>query len=442
MKAVTTKRFFGCVLVVCASFLSACEGESRPFQESVEVQTLGLTGIQVVPPANSQTDVFINSGQSIQLSLTGTTSTGTSVTLSPSDRTWRSSNSSVFTVNENGLLTGVGSVQGSAEASVSIGGVESSAFSVTVSDATLQSIQLIDGSETLERCLPGAYFTVGLFSDGSQRTLADVQYELNEGASANLTDTLPTSTSINATTPGAITLTANAGEVGPLSLQITVQDTLQSLTISPNPAAVDENDTLDFTATGTYTGNNEADGDGVPAAPAAPGTAENTRTENITANVDWEVSTGTAIASVDNTSANPGRLTGLSAGTATLLARCGSDDREDTVIVTVNEADDEADVLSFNIASGSDTLTLGLSQTQQLKVSRGSEFNLSEAFEDSEVEYTVEKIGNTNLDIDRNAILTGFIRPLVQGASVRITAKVSDDDGDAEGSIIVRIEGP
>lgn len=444
MKPMPMNRFFSCVLILGAVLLTACEGESKPFLESVEIETLGLTGIQVTPPANTQDDIFINPGQSMQMGISGSTIADVDVSLSTADRNWRSSNPAIFSVSDSGLVTGVGTVEGVAQVSVSIGGIQSAALDITVRNATLTSFDAIVGSATLERCLPDEYFAVGNFSDGSKRTLFSVDYDVADESTASLTDTDPATATINATSAGELTLTAQVGDVGPFPLQITVLNNLTGIAITPNPAAVDEDKTIGFAALGTYISDEEIEeeeegGLVVPDAPGAPIDPAGTKTENISSNVNWEVTSGTANASVDNSGENKGQLLGLSAGTAVLTASCGTD-RQATVNVIVNDVEDsESDELSFDVVGSRIVLAFG--ETRQLRVSRGSDFDSDEALSVADgVRYSVRS-ADLNF-INEGNLETGLINPRVQGVEIVVTADLLDDDDEvvASGSITIEVQ--
>lgn len=446
MKHMSKNRCLTCALVLGSAWLVACEGDSRPFQESVEVEALGLRAIQITPPANAQDMIRINPGQTMQLGLSGNTDAESAVTLDASDRSWRSSDTSVLEVSENGLVTGVStaSTDATAVVSVSIGGISSNTLSIVVRDAALESIATIEGGDNLERCLPGEYFTVGNFNDGFVRTLFDVSYTLSEDSNATFVDTDPATAEINATTAGPILISAQVGDIMSDPRQLMVLDTLTELVITPEPAAVDEDETIDFTATGTYTTSGEGEGDltapGAPGATDPPSESAGTKSEIITANVNWEVTSGTANASVDNSGENKGRLLGLSQGTALLTASCGVD-RQDTVSVVINDvAGSDSDELSFDVVGSRIVFVFG-SDPLELRVSRGSDYDSdNELTVDDGVRFSVRAIDEGF--VDNGSLANGVIRPLQQGRDIVVTADLIDDDDEivASGSITIEIQ--
>ncbi|MFK7861115.1 MAG: hypothetical protein AB8B64_20025 [Granulosicoccus sp.] len=446
MNPIAIRYSLSTALILSAALLTACEGDSRPFEESVEVQTLGLTAIQVNPPEDSQPEIFINSGQSIQLALSGNGTAGPIENIPVSGRLWQSSNPSVFTVSENGLLTGVGELQGSAEASVLIGGIQSSSLTVTVNDATLESIRSIEGNDSLERCLPSEYFATGLFDDSTLRTLTNTGFTLNEGANATLSSASGRTTMINATTVGTLTLTATSGDAPPFPLQINVLDTLQSIAVSTaNNAAleVNENETLDFTATGTYVNASQMTGDLGQTPPAAPGgSATGTRSVDITDNVDWAVTLNTSSASVINSGENRGRLSGLAVGTVTLQASCGTDTQESVQVSVKEDADSNSDQLAFAGAGTGNTLTVALGSQLQLEVSRGSVYDSAREVTIAD-DNLVFSVPSTQVNfVDQGALGNGLVIPQPQsaGATLNVTATITDDGTEISGTVTINIQ--
>jgi hypothetical protein len=127
-------------------------------------------------------------------------------------------------------------------------------------------------------------------------------------------------------------------------------------------AVVTAGSTKNFAATGTYS-TAEADG--------------TTRDVTITNSVDWEITSGSNFATVVQEGENRGLVTGISAGTFNLLARCGmlsSTPRQVTVVAQENTS---GDGISFNIPSDELVLSLEFNPTQTLQVSTGDEFSSS-----------------------------------------------------------------
>lgn len=420
---IVKKKWLISALMLSVALVSGCEGDSRPFEEAVEVQTLGLEGISVVPIGNALDDIFLNTGQTLQMGINATNDDNPGMFVSASDRDWRSSQPSIVSVNRDGLI--VAGVEGEAEISVSLGGLESEPFTVTVSNATVTSIAGINGPESLERCLPSDYFAVGLFSDGTTRALDSASFSLLENSTGELLAGENGATRVNARTFDVLVLTAAQDDLAPLSRELTVRDTLRSLEITPAIAIVEAGQALDFTATGTY---NSVGGEG------------DSRSENITPFVEWAITTGAQFVSVSNNTGSEGRLSGRVAGVATLQARCGTDVLADRTVTVQEDDDSDSTVLSFDVPNGGDTITVALGQTVNLRVSRGSDFDSTEVIS-SGVVYTFSNTGNTATPINEGLLEQGVISPLVTGGTGTITATVPESDGlpEATGTINFRV---
>ena len=417
------------LILLVAALVVTCDGESRPFEEAVEVQALDLVSVAISRPfVEQQADFVINPDQSAQLGLTGLTSTQAAVTIETNDRQWSSTNPAVVSVNDNGIITGRS--DGVADILLTIGGIESDALPVTVRNQTLESIELIQpvASATLERCLPGEFFAVGRFVDADQaqtqtqtlRPLFNVSYSVDEASEAVVTATDRSTVTVNATSLNAVALTVAAEGVDGFTGQLTVLNTLLSIAMLPNPAAVDVDDTLAFTATGTYTADEIAPeepivGEPVPLPPVGG------REENITENVVWEVISGTDNASVSNEIGSRGQLTGSSAGTATLEASCGETAIEQSV--TINAVvSSGTDDLSFN----EESQEIDVGEQLFLEVSLGSSFDEDEVIDNDDIQYSVTNLGNTAVPITVNSfgVLTGNI----PGGIAQVTATFVDED--------------
>lgn len=416
------------VLLSTALLLSACEGDSRPFEESVEVASRGFTAIQITPPANAQPEIFINSGESRQIGIVGIAGEDqVPVVIDARNRNFRSSNPSAVSVTEDGLISGaeVGGNVAAAEISVVLGGFVSDSLMVNVRNAALGSIMSIGGSDTLEACIPADYHAVGAFDDNSARTLYEgVDFEIAVG-SATVTEAVAGVSSVNATGLGSVTLSVQAGGFE-LSRDIQVLQNLQSISITPNALVVASGQNLELSAVGTYL---LADGSG------------GTVGVDITDNVTWEIIEGTNSARVGNTAGNKGVLTGVSVGMASVQASCGTVAQSAAEEVTVRV--DDSDVLSFEITRPDGVIVVSTDDFDaddpfELAVARGSEYDATRDVTD-DVTFSARNLNGVEA-IDLTAILDGEVVPLMAG-SAEVTASLTDSDGDeiAFRTITVRV---
>lgn len=396
-----TKMFSAGALLL---LVAACDGDSAPFEDAVEVRDLNLTALLTNAPAISLGERVIAIDQSLQFSVDGRTAAGELVPLSASERQWAVSNASVATIDSNGLLTarGVGEVSVMLE----IGGLAAENYVLDVSDATLQAVTQIAGDDTLERCLPGTYRATGTFTDTSVRDLGSVDWTLVNPAAGNARTVSNPDGSVQLTglNPSVVQLVASVdGAASSLSREVEINDTLMALTISTGLTGLDVGDTLGFVATGTYADD-----------------ADTTRQIANTEAVDWSIIQGTTFASVSNTAGSRGEVTGLAEGQATLSVRCG--DIEDTQMFTVFDGDSSSDELSLS----EDSLVLSLSSNvaRQLSVSTGTEFDSSNNVSE-QVTWSVSNSGI--LAIDQSNDDFALISAVAEG-STTLTASVSSFD--------------
>lgn len=346
-----------------------CEGDSRPFTEAAEVQSLDLQLIKPTLPPGSLERTVLNPGQQLQLGISGITNTDLPIDLSATDRDWRSTDPAFFTVDANGLLTA--RADGKAEAFVVIGGIVSSGVQIEVRESNLIGINEIKGEGVVERCIPQTYTAVGEFADGSERLLDAIDWQFSNPQSAAEFATVASSGdvigTVTAFNTGSVQLVAKVGDIQsdpPKTLMIS--DSLQAIAVAPDSgsAVVTLGSTKSFAATGTYS-NDGADGE-------AP-----TRDVTITNSVEWEITAGSSFATVVQEGANGGQVSGISAGTFDLTARCGTFSGTPLQVTVVAQENNSSDGLSFNINGDELVLSLDFNPTQTLQVSTGDEFSSS-----------------------------------------------------------------
>lgn len=411
--------------VLLALVLGGCDGDARPFEEAVEVRTENLNSIAVVPPALSVDKLVMNIGESAQFGVQATSVMGQTVALSASDRFWQVTDDSRATIDADGRL--VAKADGPVGVFISIGGLVSETYDLKVSDSTLVSIQNIVGEPIIERCLPEDYQATGLYEDTSIRDLVGVDWSLAAGDADNARrqnnpDTTVTVTGLNA---GAVTLTAALDGLS-TSLPIEISDSLTSLEISPASGRVEVDGVATFVAFAEFA-------DATPDA-GSTDTTTTTRTENVTASVDWQIASGSDYASVTNTQDSRGVVTGLASGSATLLASCGNFPAT-PVVVTVNNRSNVTDQLSFLQTSPISLVAGNASRT--LSVSTGSTYSSANGLDNDDLtwELSADDVSNPAVSLVDNGVNAGRITPLVIGGA---TITVTDSDG-ATGSIRVEV---
>lgn len=393
-------------LLLCMStfMLIGCDGESRPFEEAVEVRDLQVTALSVIPPANSQPAIFLNSDESVQLGIQGLRADGTNLTLSGTGRLWSVSDTSVADIDTNGLLSA--RADGITSVFVNIGDLVSSPFTLTVRNATLSAIESIDGDTSIERCLPQNYQAVGRFSDNSLRNLNAVSWSIANAVNAQVVTNADATATLTGLNSSELLLSAAVGSIiSTPPASIIVLDTLSALAISPSPASVAVGGTQRFTATGIYIDE--------PTALDTPGAA--TRSVVITESVNWSVTSDESNATVSNVAPNSGTITGVVAGNALLSASCGA--LADNQTITISSPDTSGQ-LSFNV---DDPFFLSQSNTAgfQLRVSTGSTFSVANEVTqvNDNVIWGLTTTGTTTpiVALLETGVNAGLIQPLATG---------------------------
>ncbi len=392
--------------VLATMLLAACEGDSSPFEEAVEIRELNIASLSVLGPEITVDQLFLNIGESVDFEVQGTNTAAQLVELSAANRQWKVTDSSVATISDDGRLVAL--ANGDVGVYVTIGGLDSDVYQLTVSDANLVGVNSITGAETVARCIPDDYQATGDYDDGTVRDLTAVAWSLaaaDEGfatlvSSPDITVTL---TGLNA---GGVTLTA-AVEGFSLGYDVAISDTLDSILITPGSATVDVDDTQNFVATGLYTDADDADTDRVA----------------ITESVSWQIS-DTDVATVSNAQGSGGLLTGVDEGSATLTASCGDLLAETQAVISVEESDDE---LAFNFGSfyQLDADSSGVF----LRVSPGSSYSSSDQLDNDDLDWDVTTDEDFDpIELTEDGDNAGFIVP--NSSTGQATVTVTDSSGN------------
>lgn len=386
-------------LLACT--LVACTGDERPFEEALEAADSNIARLEVLPLAGVVTPVTVGVGERIRLTASAFNGAGVPTGFDSEDRSWQVSDSSVASIDRDGLL--LGRADGSVDVGLSFGGLQATPLNVTVSSAELVSIASIEGDAVVEPCLASEYLAIGNFSDGSERTLSSVTWSGNPATVADLISEAGDSLGrirLIGTEPGVVELTATAGG-NLLSRDITISDNLTGLTFPQGLRVVDEGGSVQLMANGTYTR------DGV------------SEVAEVTNFVSWSVSADTGSATITNAAFERGLLTGTDEGIVTVTARCGDFQATQTVqILSDDDADDgDDDGLSLSVDG---PLSLPITGGAfQLQASTGSSFDA-----DNEVTDSVDWSSNNPNVVDVSP--TGVLQPINLGNAL-VTAQLGGD---------------
>jgi uncharacterized protein YjdB len=265
---------------------------------SAVIRTISVT------PANAT----LAAGQTQQYTAIATLSDGTQQTETTAAH-WSVSDSTRATISNtsgsNGLLTSIGA--GADTVSATIGSVTGQA-TVTITSATLTGLTLTPAAFTVATGTTEQLDVMGTYSDGSNQDLTTTAtYSSNAPATASVSSTgLVTGT---AGVTGVATITATVGTVTGNAVATVTPAVLIAVAVTPATVTVADGLTQQFTATGTYAGNQQ----------------------NITSQVQW-TSSNSAVATI--TSAGLAKAVG--AGVATITATSGGD--SGTATMTVGSA--------------------------------------------------------------------------------------------------------
>lgn len=403
------RTFLAATLLGTAFLLNACDGDSRPFTEAVEVRALNLVGVNVEKPTNSLDQIFLNINQGVQLGLQGVTADDETLTLVADNRDWTVSDPAVASITDNGFLRALS--DGSVAVSVMVGDLVSVDFSITVANATLSEvteINALSNSTTLERCIPDTYFAIGTFSDQTRRNLDNLTWSVNNTLNARLFDSSGSATSLNALVAmDQLTLSATAPGGQSLDQSLVVSANLQNIVIRPLLIALDEGAETPVTATGIYAVNGGE-------------TTDTTKEADITDNVDWAVASGTDNLSVNNVRGVKGLLTGLDAGNAEITAACGIETARAAVVINGSSTSTDT-TLAFKIG---DQLITG----NKIIISRADNLQPISIRASTGSEYDAENDVTQDIDFQRQVSTSNLTPPFEVGGSrtstptIRLTA--------------------
>lgn len=261
---------------------------------TLKVTPATLVSIAVTPNASS-----IANGTSQQYTATGTYSDGSTQNLTTAV-TWSSTAMGVATISNapggNGLATSAG--VGNTTIAATYQGVTGST-GLTVTAATLQSIQVTPANPSIADGTSEAFTAMGVFSDGTTQNLTQaVAWNSSVASIAAVSNAAGSQGVGTGQAVGTTTISATLGGVsGSTSLNVTAA-TLVSIAVTPPNPTVADGYSKQFVATGTYSDNT---------------------TQNLTTAVTWS-SSASAVASISNATGSNGLATSLSTGPSTITA--------------------------------------------------------------------------------------------------------------------------
>jgi trimeric autotransporter adhesin len=235
----------------------------------------------------SSTSQSIAQGTTVQFTATGTLTDNSTQNVTGSV-TWSSSNSSVASINVNGASgLAMGLVAGSSMITATVTnalGTFSSSATLTVSNATLTSLNVTPTKETIPLGTVQQFTATGTFSDNSTQDITGtVAWSTPPSSVASIT----TSGLATAKDLGTFTVMATSGGIDGSATATVNATNLVSIAVLPANPIIAQNTTQQFSATGTF---------------------DDGSTHNLTTEVTWSSS--------DTTDAPIGSASGLAKGVA------------------------------------------------------------------------------------------------------------------------------
>ena len=292
-----------------------------------------LVSIQVTPPSPS-----IANGLSRQFAAVGTYSDNSTQDLTAMV-TWSSSDTNVATIDSSGARAGlaVATGVGASNISASLDAVTSPVAVLTVTAATLMSIEVTPPSPSIANGLTQQFTATGVYTDNStQNVTTDVTWASSDATVAGISNAAGSNGLATAAGVGTSTITATSGAISspPASMTVTGA-TLVSIQVTPPDPGLVNGLTQQFTAVGTFTDNS---------------------TQDLTGSVVWASSDG-SVASISNATGSNGLATALSVGSADLSASLGGV-TSPAVTLTVSPAT----LVSIQVTPPSPSIANGLTQ--------------------------------------------------------------------------------
>lgn len=295
--AVVTAHLRLFLLVVVSSLgLVACSGGGGG--------DASLTGVEITP-ANASKAL----GSSQQYAAMAVFSNNSKVDVS-GQVSWSSSDPSVASISASGLAQTLKT--GTTTISASYMG-QSTGTSLTVTAAAVTAVAVTPSNASLAKGTSRAYTATATFTDRTTQDVTnDATWSSTTTAVATVGNAAGSKGRVTAVSVGSSTIAASfGGASGSTGVTVTAA-TLASIEVTPANPSVPKGTSRTLTATGVYT-------DGT--------------TQNLTATATW-TSASPAIATVGNTSADKGRVSGVAKGQAVISASASGVTGSTTVTVS------------------------------------------------------------------------------------------------------------
>ncbi len=288
-----------------------------------------LTSIQITPPTPS-----IAKGLTQQLTATGVFSDNTTQNLT-GQVTWGSGTPSVATVGSAGTAGLVTTLQPGTTAVTATLGSVSGNTTVTVSAATLVSIDVTPATPSVAKGLTQQFTATGVYTDNSTQNLTTaVTWSSSVTSVATISNAAGSNGLASTPSTGPATITATLGTISGNTTLTVTPATLVSIGVTPALPSVAKGLTQQFAATGVYTDNS---------------------TQNLTTTVTW-ASSMTSVATISNAAGSNGLASTAGTGPTTITATAGTVSGSTTLTVT------PATLVSIEVTPATPSVAKGLTK--------------------------------------------------------------------------------
>jgi hypothetical protein len=394
------------LLIFTASILSACGNseDANKIKAIIDINSLNVTGLEVSSP-----NIVIETGASEQFTAHAIINEGQDDPIDVSSKVnWSTSDSSIASINQSGLLTS-NIMDGLVSISATWADLRASK-ELTLSSAELLSISV--DAPSISVCDTYQLTATGSYEDATDRIITSLVSWESDNESLLSVNSTGLVTSLG---HGAADITATRGTVSGSS-SITIEDDLESISISAGNDEVAVNGSLAFTATGTYSATSDS---------------RSEVTQNITELASWQSDDATKL-SISNATGTKGVATGVAEGTANISASCNSTvavnsiPSEITVTpeVLINDVsiNEDATILEFKVIDSPEQLVA------RLKRSDGT-FS-TDITDDDDTIWRIERvISGTSLELSNIKGSKGEITFTAPGIT-EISVRYNDSDGN------------
>jgi hypothetical protein len=215
---------------------------------------LTVTSATLQSIAIAPTTASLATKGTLQYSAIGTFSDGTTQDIS-AGATWTSSNTTAATISSQGGLA-LGQAPGTTQITAALGGITSSAASLTVTSAILQSISITPTTASIGKGGDIQLTANGKFSDGSTQNVTSS----TSWTSSNTNFAIVGAGLVRGVAAGSTQITtAINGITSPAATVTVTSATLKSIAVSPANLSIAAGTPLQFTATGTFSDGSAQD---------------------------------------------------------------------------------------------------------------------------------------------------------------------------------------